>query len=39
MENEVARCIAEGIAEKTLDALEKKVKRLWQRNRNLFPEV
>ena len=28
MENEVARCIAEGMAEKTLDALEKKVKEL-----------
>jgi hypothetical protein len=27
MENEVARCIAEGMAEKTMDALEKKVKR------------
>ena len=26
MEDEVARCIAEGMAEKTLDALEKKVK-------------
>lgn len=27
MENEVARCIAEGMAEQTIDALEKKVKR------------
>ena len=26
MEKEVARCIAEGMAEKALDALEKKVK-------------